>query len=98
MLAHPGPANGLARNVGAPLGTGTTAILTGQVFRTAFAGEPVDLFLYNNTFSNMPVGVRMNSDTGNDDTAAEQLHVDPAQQHVLQRRGGRAHARPMERH
>ena len=68
VLAHPGPANGLARNVGAPLGTGTTAILTGQVFRTAFAGEPVDLFLYNNTFSNMPVGVRMNSDTGNDNT------------------------------
>ena len=68
VLAHPGPANGLARNVGAPLGTGTTAILTGQVFRTTLAGEPVDLFLYNNTFSNMPVGVRMNSDTGNDNT------------------------------
>jgi hypothetical protein len=68
VLAHPGPANGLARNVGTPLGTGTTAILTGQVFRTAFAGEPVNLFLYNNTFSNMPVGVRMNSDTGNDST------------------------------
>ncbi len=68
VLAHPGPTNGLARNVGDPLGTGTTAILTGQVFRTAFAGEPVDLFFYNNTFSNMPVGVRMNSDTGNNDT------------------------------
>jgi len=69
VLAHPGPANGQARNVGPTLGSGTTAIVTGGVFRTTLAGEPVDLFLYNNTFSNMPVGVRMNSDTGNDNTA-----------------------------
>jgi hypothetical protein len=69
ILVHPGPANGLARNVGVPLGTGTTAIATGQVFRTTLAGEPVAMFLYDNTFSTMPVGVRMNSDTGDDNTA-----------------------------
>ncbi len=69
VLAHPGPANGQARNVGTTLGSGTTAVLPGQVFRTTLAGEPVDLYLYGDTFSNMPVGVRMNSDIGNDNTA-----------------------------
>ena len=68
ILAHPGPATGLARNVGPTLGSGDTAIPTGSVFRSDFAGTQVNLFVYGNTFSNMPVGVRMNAETGNDDS------------------------------
>lgn len=75
ILAHPGQANGLFRNVGATIGTGDTAIINGQVGRSGFAGQPVDLFLYNNTFSNMPVGVRMNSETGNDATQQNTFNI-----------------------
>lgn len=67
ILSHPGP-NEIGRNVGVTMGTGDTAILPRAVFRTAFAGEQVDLLATGNTFSNMPVGVRMNSETGNDDS------------------------------
>ncbi|MFO0954058.1 MAG: hypothetical protein U0835_23465 [Isosphaeraceae bacterium] len=67
VLSHPGP-NMLARNVGTTLGSGDTAVLPGDVFRAGFASEPVNLFMYGNTFANMPLGVRMNSETGNNDT------------------------------
>src|SRR4029079_2552996 len=67
ILAHPGPPM-LARHVGSILGSGTTAILPGDVFRSTFAGEQVDLLVYGNTFSNMPLGVRMNSEVGNNAT------------------------------
>ena len=76
ILVHPGPASGLARNVGTTLGSGDTAIRRGQYFRMGgIAGQPVDLLVYNNVFNTAPVGVRVNSETGADTLAQDVYNI-----------------------
>ncbi len=65
IFAHPN-ANGIAVDwTGANGGVGTAP---GTIARTSLGGEPVYLNLYNDTISNSPVGVAINSQTGNDTT------------------------------
>ena len=78
VFVHPMSANALVRLVSA-----SGASFPGRVTGTTVRGEPVTLYMYNDTISNSPQGVHANSET-TDDTAGESPEsVDLAEQHVL---------------
>ncbi|OJW22580.1 MAG: hypothetical protein BGO49_00940 [Planctomycetales bacterium 71-10] len=47
--------------------SGANAINLGQGNRWGFPGQGVTLYMYNTSISNMPVGIKVNSQTGNND-------------------------------
>ncbi|WP_169980340.1 S8 family serine peptidase [Tautonia rosea] len=54
---------------------GGTLIAGGPSRIAGLRGQPVNLFLVNNTIANMPVGVRVNATTGNNDTAQSPTQI-----------------------
>ncbi|WP_152050601.1 S8 family serine peptidase [Tautonia marina] len=56
-------------DIGGNLTAGFPARISGQ------RGQPVNLFLVNNTIANMPVGVRVNATTGNNDTSQSPTQI-----------------------
>ncbi len=68
LIALPTPSAMLGRNVGNTIGTGDDPISTLEIFRTNGTPQAYHLFLYNNTISNSPVGVRAFSQDGDLDS------------------------------
>ena len=63
VFVHPAASGAIDFDwTGATGGVGTTPVVT----RSSLAGEPVFLYMYNDTISNSAQGVHINSDTGND--------------------------------
>ncbi len=71
VFAHPTDANALVRRiVNSPFG-----VFSGGLQRSGARGEPITLFMYNNSIFNSGEGVRVNSETTNNDVgqSPEQL-------------------------